>query len=101
MAITTNREYITAMLSRFGLTESDVDLLVAEHPELEGSLDVKACKIAMYESFSAILVGDISEGGYSLSWDVEKLKFWYASLCREINKPSAIRPQIRNCSNFW
>jgi hypothetical protein len=101
MAITTNREYLAAMLNRFGLTESDVDLLVAEHPELEGALDVKACKLGMYNSFSAILSGDISEGGYSLSWDIQKLKMWYTSLCREIGKPSLIQPVIRNCSNLW
>lgn len=101
MAITTNREYLAAMLNRFGLSESDVDLLVAEHPELEGALNVKACKLAMYNSFSAILIGDISEGGYSLSWDIEKLKMWYSTLCRELGKPSLIQPVIRNRSNIW
>lgn len=101
MAITTNREYLAAMLNRFGLTSDDVDLLIAEHPELEGALNVAACKTAMYNSFSTILNGNISEGGFSLTWDTERLKMWYNSLCRELGKPSAIQPVVRNRSNFW
>lgn len=101
MAITTNREYLAATLNRFGLTSDDVELLMAEYPELEGALNVKACKLAMYNSFSTILTGNISEGGYSLSWDTEKLKMFYQSLCRELNKPSRIGGTIRNGSNRW
>lgn len=89
------------MLNRFGLTSDDVDMLVAEYPELEGALDVKACKLAMYNSFSVILNGNVSEGGFSLTWDMDRLKLWYNSICRELNKPSAIQPEIINRSNFW
>ena len=101
MAITTNREYLGIMLNRFGLTSDDVELIMVEHTELEGELNVKACKTAMYKSFSVILSGDVSEGGFSLTWDIEKLKLWYKSLCRELGKPSAIQPVVRNRSNVW
>lgn len=101
MAITTNREYLAATLNRFGLTAEDIEVLMVENPTLEGALSVPACKLAMYNSFSAILTGNISEGGYSLSWDADRLKMFYASLCRELNKPSRIGNTIQNRSNFW
>lgn len=101
MAITTNREYLTVMLSRFGLTADDVDLIIADNTELAEGLDVAACKMALYKSLSVILNGNISEGGYSLSWDTDRLKMWYNSLCREIGKPSAIQPFVRDRSNLW
>lgn len=101
MAITSNREYLAAMLNRFGLTSDDVELIMVEHTELEDALNVQACKLAMYNSFSAILNGNVSEGGFSLTWDIDRLKMWYNSLCRELKKPSAIQPEIINRSNFW
>lgn len=101
MAITTNSEYIAAMLNRFGLTSEDAELIIVEHPELDGALDVKACKLAMYNSFSVILNGNVSEGGFSITWDIDRLKMWYNSLCRELGKPSAIQSKIRNRSNLW
>lgn len=101
MAITTNREYLAATLNRFGLTADDVELLMVEHPTLEGPLSVPACKLAMYNSFSTILNGNISEGGFSLTWDTDRLKMFYTNLCKELNKPSRIGGSIRNRSNYW
>jgi hypothetical protein len=101
MAITTNREYLSTLLNRFGLTSDDIELIMVENPVLEGNLDVKACKEAMYKSFSAVLNGNISESGFSVTWDIERLKLWYNSLCIEIGKPNAIKPKIRNRSHYW
>ena len=102
MAITTNREFIKAMLKRFNVSDDDVDIIILEHPELNGSLNVKACKYAIYSSLSAVLpTSDMSEGGFSLSWDIERLKLWYKSLCKEIGMPNALGPSIRNKSNIW
>ena len=102
MAIATNRDYLSKTLAKFGLTDDDVDIIVAENPELNGSLDIKACKVAMHKSFSAILpLANVSEGGYSQSWNMEAVKLWYKSLCSELGKPNALKPQIRNRSNYW
>ena len=101
MAITTNREYLATSLNRFGLTPDDIELIMVENPVLEGALDVKACKLAMHTSFSAVLNGNISDSGFSLSWDTERLKMWYNSLCNEIGKPNALKPKIRNRSYYW
>lgn len=102
MAITTNRQYIATALNRFGLTDSDVDMIIVENPVLDGDLNITACKEAMYKSMSAILpVANVSEGGYSISWNIDGLKLWYASLCGEIGKPNALKPRIVNKSNVW
>lgn len=102
MAITTNREYLAAALTKFGLTDNDIDLIMVEHPDLSGSLDVKACKLAMYNSMSLILpTANVSDSGYSISWNIDALKIWYTSLCSELGKTNAIRPKIRNRSYYW
>lgn len=103
MAITTNREYLLATLSKFNLTDSDIDLIMVEHPELDETLNVRSCKVAMHQSMSAILQPvNISEGGYSVSWNIDALKLWYSALCNELGMDEAIgRPKIRNRSNYW
>ena len=103
MAISTNTEYLQKSLSRFGLSSDDIDVILADSPELTtASLDVTACKKAMYKSMSAILpVQNVSEGGYSVTWNIEGLKLWYKSLCTELGLPDALKPQIRNRSNLW
>lgn len=102
MAITTNKEYLKTALSRFNVSESDIDLIMLDHPELNGELNVRACKLAIYASLSAILpTSNVSEGGYSLSWNMDALKLWYKSLCAELGKPNVIGPIIRNRSNLW
>jgi hypothetical protein len=102
MSITTNRGYLEATLTRFGLTATDIDAIMVEHTELEGALNVALCKKAMYESMSAILpVANVSEGGYSISWNIEALKLWYGSLCSELGKINALKPKVNNRSNMW
>ena len=102
MAITTNREYLQAALSKFNLTADDIELIMVEYPNLEGSLDAKACKEAIYSKFSAILpVANVSEGGFSVSWNIEAIKMYYQTLCNELGKPNMLKPKIRNRSNFW
>lgn len=102
MAITTNKQYLTATLSRFGLTDSDVNIIIAENPELNGPLNIQACKNAMHKSFSSILpLANVTEGGYSISWNMEAVKLWYGSLCSELGKPNVLKTRIRNRSNLW
>lgn len=107
MAITTNREYLAVKLSKFGVTADEIEAIVLENPVLEEDLNVQNCKEAIYNTMSSILpLANVSEGGYSVSWDIEGLKLWYNSLCIELGKPNSmqptvVKPQIRNRSNFW
>lgn len=105
MAIQSNKEYLTKTLSQFNLTEDDIDLILAEHPGLEeANFNVSMCKNAIYKSMSEILpVANISEGGFSLSWNMDALKMWYNALCKELGKENILggKPKVRNRSNSW
>lgn len=103
MAISTNKEYLTTLLSRFNVSGDDVDLILLE-AGLNGdnSPDVNACKTAVYNSLSVVLpMANVSEGGFSVSWNIDALKLWYNSLCRELGKPDVLKPAVRNRSNLW
>lgn len=102
MAITTNRQYLTASLSRFGITEQDIDLIMANYPKLDGAYSVTECRNAMFLSFSTVLpLANVSEGGYSKTWNVEALKLWYNVLCKELGKANVLQPTVRNASDKW
>lgn len=103
MAITTNLQYLQAALAKFDVSDSDIDLILADN-SLSGTVavSVSACKMAMYNSMSNILpLCDVREGGYSKTWNVQGLKLWYASLCIELGMPDALAPKVRNRSYLW
>lgn len=109
MAIKTNREYIKKTLSVFNVDDDTIDLILVDDPDLDSEeckLDSTGCKIAIYRHMSNVLPSvcmNVSEGGYSASWNVESLKLWYNSLCKELGKENVMvsRPKIRNRSNCW
>lgn len=103
----TNREYLLRSLEGLGLTEEDIDIIILKSkitPEAEA--DVDKCDLAIYNRFSVVLKGatqNVSEGGYSISWNLEALKLFYAQLASELGKPNLLnsQPKIRNKSNYW
>lgn len=104
MAITTNKDYLIKALAKFNVLEDDVDVILLDSPELspEATPNARACKLAIHKSLSSILpAANISESGYSISWNMDALKMWYKALCAELGLPSAIGPKIRNRSNLW
>jgi len=104
MAIGTNREYLTKALAKFNVSADDIDVILADNSAVNGdtTLDVKACKLALYNSMSSILpLANVGESDYSVSWNIEALKLWYKALCKELGKPNALKPVIRNRSDRW
>jgi len=103
MAIATNKDYLVAALSKFNVSEADIDLMLIDSDlDPDEAPDPRACKLAIYNSMSAILpLANVSESGYSVSWNMDGLKLWYQSLCSELGKPNVIKPKIRNRSNLW
>lgn len=105
MTITTNKEYISATLEGFNLSGSDIELILLKS-SLNGSspLDIEDCDNAIYNRLSIVLkatIADVSESGYSVSWDVDRLKMYYQTLCVELGKENVLTPKIRNRSNYW
>lgn len=101
----TNKEYIQATTSKIGLTDSDIEIILIK-AGLKADDDVNSddCDLALYNRFSIVLSGtlqNVSEGSYSISWNMEALKFFYATLCNEIGKDNVLKPKVRNKSNIW
>lgn len=103
----TNKEYLTKSLNGLNVSEDDIDIIL-----LKGGLaandtaDARGCDISVYNRMSVILKGmlqNVSEGGYSISWNMEAVKLYYAALCNELAKENVLvaRPKVRNRSNIW
>jgi len=95
----TNKEYLTTVLSRFGATVSDIDLIMLEQginadEDVNGTEGVKTLKKAIYTQLPQMFAGlqNISEGGYSIHWNMEALKLWYSSLAVELGLPNILNP---------
>jgi hypothetical protein len=103
----TNKEYLTKLLNGLNVSEDDIDIILLKS-SIDGNAiaDVQSCDKAVYNRMSVILKGatqNISEGGYSISWNMEAVKLFYNSLCNELGLANVLvgRPKVRNRSNFW
>lgn len=110
MAITNNKEYISATLGGFNVSDDDIDLILLKAGmNGEGPIDIQRCDDAIYNRLSVVLKAasaNVSEGGYSVSWNMEALKLYYATLCSELGKPNKLeqsvpQPRIKNMSDVW
>ena len=105
--VMTNKEYLTKSLNGLNLVEDDIDVILAKGGlDADDKADVKACDVAVYNRMSVILKGmlqNVSEGGYSISWNMEAVKLYYVALCNELGKENVLvaRPKVRNRSNIW
>ncbi len=103
----TNKEYITKLLHGLDVSEEDVDIILIKGDLLpDAKASVSNCDNAVYNRMSVVLksvLRNVSEGGYSISWNMEAVKLFYNSLCNELGKPNVLvgRPKVRNRSNYW
>ena len=103
----TNKEYLTKALNGLNVNEDDIDIILVKSGLVaDDMVDVRACDMAVYNRMSVVLKGmsqNISEGGYSISWNIEAVKMYYSALCNELGKENVLvtRPKVRNRSNLW
>ena len=103
----TNKEYLTKALNGLNVSEDDIDIILVKSGLIADDVaDVRGCDMAVYNRMSVVLKGmsqNISEGGYSISWNIEAVKMYYSALCNELGKENVLvaRPKVRNRSNFW
>jgi len=103
----TNKEYLTKLLNGLNISEDDIDIILLKNSlNSDAFFDIEACDRAIYDHMSVVLKGamqNISEGGYSVSWNMEAVKMFYNSLCNELGLENVLvgRPKVRNRSNFW
>jgi hypothetical protein len=103
----TNKEYLTKSLNGLSVSEDDIELILLKSSlSGEASVDVPACDKAVYNRMSIVLKGvtqNVSEGGYSISWNMDAVKLFYNSLCHELGLDNVLTgsPKVRNRSNCW
>lgn len=99
----TYKEWMTATGSRFNVSEADIELiLVNQGIEPEEQVDVVKAKTAMCKEFAMVIpMANVTEGGYSVSWNMEALKLWYKQTASELGLTDVTAPKIRNRSNIW
>lgn len=102
----TYKEWVTATVKRFGLTDGDVELILANQAALiqdaGADVDPKTAKRALVAEFASMIpLANVSESGYNVSWNWEALKMWYNITCGELGITPANKPKVRNRSNTW
>lgn len=102
----TYKEWFSRTVSRFGVEGSDVDLMLANQqdaiPDPDAEVDTTTAKRALCKEFGSIIpLANVSEGGYSVSWNWEAIKFWYNQTCSELGITPMTTPKVRNRSNRW
>ena len=99
----TNAEWMAQMMGRFGASEADAELiLVNQGIDADETVDVRAAKTALVKEFATIIpMANVTEGGYSISWNMEAVKMWYNAACSELGIEPSTTPRIRNRSNMW
>jgi hypothetical protein len=105
----TYKEWITATAQRFTIETSDVELILFNQRELipdeNAEVDLTTAKTALCREFANLIpMANLSEGGYSITWNWDAIKFWYRQTCSEtglIPVEFGNKPKIRNKSNVW
>jgi hypothetical protein len=103
----TNKEYLAKLLNGLNISEEDIDIIILKSGiDADAIADVQNADKAVYNRMSVILKGvmqNVSEGGYSISWNMEAVKLFYSSLCNELGLENVLvgRPKVRNRSNYW
>lgn len=102
----TYKEWLSHTVSRFGVEGDDVELILANQqstiPDPDEEVVVTTAKRALCAEFGSIIpLANVSEGGYSISWNWEAIKFWYNQTCSELGITPMTTPKVRNRSNRW
>ena len=88
----TEREYVVKKFQTFGITLSEADLLDvflhsgtdAEENVTTSNLTSVSVGIAKIIPSLLLRATSVSESGFSMSWDVNGIKQYYAYLCRSL-----------------
>ena len=102
----TYKEWFTAMGNRFLLSEQDVSLVLINQksriPDDSAEVDVRVAKTALCAEFATCIpLHNVSEGGYTISWNWDAIKYWYEMTCKELGIRSIAQPKIVDKSNIW
>ena len=107
MAIKTNKDYLVTATRALNLSEDDIDLIILKSGiDADAVRNVRDCDMAIYKRFSVVLgrsMQNVTEGGYSVSWNMDAVKMFYRSLCEELGVENVLvgRSKVGNRSIYW
>lgn len=95
----TNQEYLNAILGNFEVTDEQILIMLIEQDidpngPISGKADMEPLKKAMYYQLPLMLAGiqNVSEGGYSIKWNLDGIKMWYSALAKELGLEDVFNP---------
>ena len=102
----TYKDWFLKTGKRFGIEAGDVELILLNQIELipdeDATVDPKTAKPALVKELANVIpLANVSEGGYTVSWNMEAIKLWYKLTCGELGITPNTTPKIRNRSNVW
>lgn len=103
----TYAEYISRKVKPLGLSDDDVADMIGEAGlNAKEVVDYTKANMAIYNCFDSVLkytTCNQSEGGLSISWNIEAIKLFYGQLCVKLGKPNTLSPspRLRDKSNRW
>lgn len=89
----TNGEFIRSRLTAFGVTDADF-MTIIQDVKPDEELDVATAEKAMIPLLAELVMRpyqkSINENGFSVSWDMSGIGWWYRYLCSKYGiKPDA------------
>ncbi len=102
----TYKQWITATTARFNVSAADVDLILVNQaaliPDPDATVDVITAKRALVAEFASVIpMANVSEGGFSISWNMDAVKLWHKSICQELGIKSVTTAKVQNKSDLW
>lgn len=97
------KEWMCQMGRRFNMEEADAELIIANQGiDPSEEVDVTKAKTALCRELALVIpMADVSEGGFSLKWNMEAVRLWYRTATSELGLPDMSAPRLRNRSNIW
>lgn len=94
------REYIQAIVGKFSVGEEVVDVIMLDNGFGDADMtsdDTAMVKRALVNEFYNILqVSKVTEGGYGMSYDLEAMKLWYTTMCKELGIKDKLSPRVKS-----
>jgi len=102
----TYKQWITATVKPFTIGTADIELILFNQrgiiPDENAEADIFIAKSALCKEFQTLIpLMNISEGGYSITWNWDAIKLWYNLTCEELGIVPVDKPKIRDRSNRW
>lgn len=104
----TYREWFIQTTGKFGMTAGDAELILTNQqdaiPDPDAAVDVNVARRALIDEAETLIpMANITEGGYSVSWDREAFFVWYRATCKKLGIEDTLTPHptATDRSNIW